>query len=348
MAERGDAIVVGLGAAGGIVAEQLCQAGLQVIGVEKGPDYTEGDHFEIKQDEIRYYVRGALAAGMDTDPVTWRAKTDEEAAVLPWSAGPVGADEPLYGLPSTGTGGGSVHWGGAAFRFRESDFRMRTTIIDRFGANSLPDDTTLVDWPITYSDLEPYYDRVEWEQGISGRAGNIRGEIQPGGNPFEAPRGRDYPMEPLIQGPSDHRFVEACERLGLHPYPLPVGINSREYKGRSGCVYCGFCHGYPCHVGAKSTTQVTSIPAAKATGNLTLLEFARATSVLRRPDGGVRGIAYIDSTGTEREIEAEVVVLSAYALENARLLLVSGVNESGQVGRHYMTHNYGWFYSVLP
>lgn len=348
MTSHYDAIVVGLGSAGGIIAEQLTTAGARVLALEKGPDYTQDD-FGVKQDEIRYYQRGAMVAGVGVDPVTWRPNEGTQAAVLPWSAGPLGNDEPLYGLPSIGTGGGTLHWGCASYRFREADFRMRAAIVDRFGVDAVPDGSTLEDWPISYQDLEPFYTKVEQEQGVSGRAGYVDGQRQPEGNPFDPPRSADYPMPPVQQGPGDPPFVDATKRLGLHPFRQPLALNSVEYRGRPACVNCGFCHGYPCHVKAKSTTQVTSVPVAKATGNLDLRPSSRVLRVNRTADGRtVRGVTYVDANGREHEVTAPVVVLTAYALENVRLMLVSGINANGQVGRHFMTHNFGWFTSILP
>jgi gluconate 2-dehydrogenase alpha chain len=337
VSERADAVIVGLGSAGGILAEQLTTAGLKVVGLEKGPDYEQAD-FEIKHDEVRYYGRGAIVANTSTDPVTWRATSDDTARVLPWSAGPLGTDEPLYGLPSIGTGGGTLHWGCAAYRFREADFAMRSAIVERFGEDALPADTTLKDWPITYAELEPFYTRAEWEQGVAGEAG---------ANPFEPPRSRDHPMPPVQQCAGDHRFVEATKRLGYHPFRQPLGINSVEYDGRPACVNCGFCHGYPCHVRAKSTTQVTSVPRARATGNLDLRAHSRVFRI-HRERGRVTGVSYFDADGRVHEVQSELVILTAYALENVRLLLLSGINENGQVGRNFMTHNFGWATSVLP
>src|SRR3954449_10319626 len=295
MSEHADAIIVGVGSAGGILAERLTDAGLRVIALEKGPDYEQAD-FEIKHDEVRYYGRGAIVASTSTDPVTWRSTSNDTARVLPWSAGPLGTDEPLYGLPSIGTGGGALHWGCAAHRFREAGFTMRSSIVEGvgggavpmrslivepFGADALPADTTLEDWPIGYAELEPFYDRSEYDQGVSGEAGNINGVVQERGNRFEAPRSRAYPMPPVQQCAGDHRFVEATKRLGYHPFRQPLAINSVEYQGRAACVNCGFCHGYPCHVKAKSTTQVTSVPRAKATGNLDLRPFSRVFRIHR-------------------------------------------------------------------
>lgn len=348
MAEKFDAVVVGMGASGAIMAEKLAKAGMKVLGLEKGPDYTDDD-FEVKQDEIRYYQRNAIVAALSSDPVTWRPNEKTRSAIAPWSAGPLGVDEPLYGLPSIGTGGGSLHWGGAAFRFREADFTMRSTIEERFGADALPTDTTLVDWPITYTDLEPYYEMAEYEQGVCGKAGNVRGQIQEGGNPFEAERQREFPMKPLRPGAADHRWAEAVRRLGYHPYPIPTGINSEEYRGRPGCSYCGFCHGFPCHIRAKSTTHVTSVPEARATGNFELRPFCRVFRVDRDPSSGrAKGVSYFTGEREVRQVEADIVVLACYALENTRLLLLSDIGGNGQVGRNFMIHNYGWFTAVLP
>jgi gluconate 2-dehydrogenase alpha chain len=143
--------------------------------------------------------------------------------------------------------------------------------------------------------------------------------------------------------------VAATERLGLHPFRQPLAINSEEYRGRPACVNCGFCHGFPCHVKAKSTTQVTSVPAAKATGNLELRARSRVLRINRSPDGReVRGVTYVDALGETHDVFSNTVVLTAYALENVRLMLISGINSNGQVGQHFMTHNFGWFTSVLP
>jgi gluconate 2-dehydrogenase alpha chain len=122
MTERIDAIVVGLGPVGGIISEQLASAGVKVVGLDKGPEYSQDD-FRLKHDEIRYYTRGAMVPQLGTDPITWRSTDQEEAVLLPWATGPLGTNEPLHLPPSIGTGGGSIHWGGACWRFREADRR---------------------------------------------------------------------------------------------------------------------------------------------------------------------------------------------------------------------------------
>src|SRR6266853_1796423 len=229
MNDRPDVIVVGLGAAGGIIAEQLAKGGAKVVALEKGPEFSDED-FRLKHDEIRYFARGAILPQLTTDPITWRSGEDREAVLLPWATGTLGRGDPLHLPPSIGVGGGTIHWGGASWRIRQADFRMRSAIVERFGESALPEGNTLVDWPLTYDDLEPYYDRVEWELGVSGQAGNIAGQVMPGGNPFEAPRRRGYPMPPLRQTAGNKRFADACRRLGYHPFPQAAAIASVDYQ----------------------------------------------------------------------------------------------------------------------
>jgi gluconate 2-dehydrogenase alpha chain len=343
-----DVVVVGAGAAGAIVAAELAKGGARVVALDKGPHYTSED-FKLKHDEIRYYARGAIVPHITTDPMTWRPDNAGASQLLPWVSGPLGTANPLHLPPSLGTGGGSIHWGGACWRFRESEFRMKSTIVNRLGADALPENHTLVDWPIGYAELEPYYDKVEWELGISGRASNVRGEIRPDGNPWEAPRSRDYPMPPLRAGAADQRFVEACRGLGYHPFPMAAAIASVPFRGRPACVYCGFCHGFPCHVDAKTSTHVAILPEGLATGNLEIRDHCRVYRVNRSDDGRkVLGVSYFDADGHPVDLEAGMVVLACYALENARLLLASGINKNGQVGKHLMTHAFGFFMGVLP
>lgn len=342
-----DAIVVGLGAAGGLIAAELARAGLRVVALEKGAYYRTGD-FQTKFDEIRYYARAAIVPRMATDPITWRPGHNHEAVVLPWASNKLGLGNPFQIPPSLGTGGGTLNWGAAAFRFREADFRMRSAIVERFSEAALPEGTTLVDWPLTYADLEPYYDRVEWELGVGGVAGNVAGEILPGGNPFESPRSRGYPMPPMARSAADPLFIAASERLGYHPFPTPTAIATVPFKGRSACTNCGFCHGYPCHVGAKLSTHEIVKAAADETGNLEIRPYSRVFRVNTGDDGRVKGVSYIEYDERRVDVEAPIVILACYAFENTRLLLASGIDGNGHVGRHLSMHNYGWFTGVMP
>ena len=342
-----DAIVVGLGAAGGLIASELARAGQRVVALEKGAFFKAGD-FDSKFDEIRYYCRGAIVPRMATDPLTWRSGENQEALILPWASNTLGLGDPFQIPPSIGTGGGTMHWGAASFRFRAADFRMRSVIEQRFGKKALPENHLLIDWPFTYAELEPYYDRVEWDLGVAGVAGNVKNKIIDGGNPFEAPRARDYPLPPLARHQSEQKFIEAARTLGFHPFPTPVAIATVPYKGRPACTNCGFCHGYPCHTGSKITTHEVIAAAVAETGNLEVRPHARAFRVNRGGDGRVKGVSYFQSNGEIVSVEAPTVILAAYAFENARLLLASGINGNGEVGRNLMLHNYGWFNGLMP
>lgn len=348
MTERAEAVVVGLGAAGGIIAQQLTAVGVRVLAFDKGPMHTP-EEFRFKHDEVRYYSRGMLVPQLSTDPVTWRPDEITRSRLLPWATGVLGNSEPLHLPPSIGPGGGTLHWGGASWRHRQSDFTMKSLIVERFGADALPADSTMVDWPLGYSDLEPYYDKVEWELGVSGVAGNVGGTRSPEGNPVEEPRQRGYPMPALRRAAADDRFREACRRLGYQAFQQPAAIASVPYKSLSPCVSCGFCHGYLCHVDAKQSSRVTSVAAAMATGNLDVRTSSRVFRVNRDETGTrVKGVSYFDAEGQAHDVDADLVVLGCYALENSRLLLASDINANGEVGQHFMTHSFGWCNAVMP
>ena len=132
-------------------------------------------------------------------------------------------------------GGGTVHYGAVSWRMHEDDFRVRTQ--DRSSATARPRSRTnssLVDWPVSYAELEPFYDKAEYELGVSGKAGNLQGKKIDGGNVFEAPRQREYPLPPLLVDQSALLFEAGAKKLGLHPFSTPRAIISQPYKDRLG------------------------------------------------------------------------------------------------------------------
>ena len=171
--KHADVVIVGLGASGAILAKELTAAGFRVLGIEKGPEYSPQD-FWLKFDELRYSIRCGISPTMDRDPITWRPNTDQEATLLPWAIGP-GAGNPLFLPPSLGVGGGSIHYACWHWRQMAEDFRMRSVVLEHFGEEVLPEGSRIVDWPVTYDELEPFYAQVEREIGVSGQAGNIDG-----------------------------------------------------------------------------------------------------------------------------------------------------------------------------
>ena len=330
--EKADVVIVGMGAAGAIMAAELGKAGMKVVGLERGPRLKTLDFQD--HDELRYFERQDLRPDPKRQPVTWRANPDIRAT-------PLGTMS--YGNQA---GGGTVHYGAVSWRLHEDDFRVRSQTIERYGAAAIPENSSVADWPLSYADLEPYYERAEYELGVSGKAGNLAGTRIDGGNVFEAPRKRDYPLPPLRVDRAGALLDAGARKLGLHPFSTPRAIISEAYKGRPGCTYCGFCQTFGCHVGAKSSTLVTKLPEADATGNVKLITGAMCYRVNSDDSGRATGVSYYGPDGSENTVEADLVILSTFIFDNTRLLLLSKTekfpdglaNSSGHVGKHLMTH----------
>src|SRR5215468_3241979 len=330
--EKTDVVIVGVGAAGGVIAAELAKAGMKVIGLERGPRLSTADF--APQDELRFFQRQDLRPNVKRQPVTLRLNPNTRAT-------------PLRQISmGNNAGGGTVHYGSVSWRMHEDDFRARSHTIERYGASAIPEDSSLADWPLSYADLEPHYDRAEYELGVSGKAGNLQGRKIDGGNVFEAPRGRDYPLPPLLMDQASTLMDAGARKLGYHPFSTPRAIISQPYNGRPGCSYCGFCQAFGCHVGAKSSILVTKLPEADATGNFKLLTGAMCYRINSDNRGQVTGVSYYGPDGSDNTIEAELVILSPFIYDNTRLLLLSKTekfpnglaNSSGQVGKHIMAH----------
>ncbi len=308
-----DFLVIGAGAAGGVVAKELSVAGFRVVVLEQGPYLREGDY---SHDEIKYSFRPGLTNDPKIQPVTYRKSATEQAR-------PMKAIE--YGRQ---VGGGSVHFTANYWRFHESDFHERSLYGDVSGAD-------LADWPISYADLEPYYTKAEYELGISGLAG---------ANPFEAPRSKPYPLPPMPVKSSGVLFERATKKLGLHPFPAPVAILSEPYQGRSACVNCGFCESFGCEMRAKSSTLVSVIPVAEKTGCCEIRSNCYVRKIETNDDGRVTGAVYFDPNRREIFQRAKAIFVCANGAETPKLLLLSRskrfseglANSSGLVGKHLM------------
>src|ERR1700704_4843623 len=169
--ETTDVVIVGVGAAGAVLAAELAKAGMKVTGLERGPRLSTADF--KPRDQLRFFQRQDLRPNTKRQPVTWRPNAKTRA-------------NPLRTLNyGNQAGGGTVHYGAVSWRFHEDDFRARSHTIERYGAKEIPANSTLADWPLSYADLEPFYDRAEYDLGVSGKAGNLEGKKVAGGNPFE-------------------------------------------------------------------------------------------------------------------------------------------------------------------
>src|ERR1700760_3100587 len=217
-----DAVVIGMGFTGAILARELTKAGLNVVGLERGADRNPAEEFTLTRlrDELRYVVRLELMQDNFTDTISFRNAPDEHA--LPIRR--IGAF-----LPGEGVGGTGIHWGALHWRFLPTDFRIRSAISEKYGTNAIPDTMTIQDWPVSYDELEPHYDRFDKLCGVSGQAGNLRGKQIAGGNPFEGPRSEDYPNKPAKTGLGPNMFAEAAKRLGYHPFPQPAAASRAPY-----------------------------------------------------------------------------------------------------------------------
>jgi choline dehydrogenase-like flavoprotein len=308
-----DFVIVGAGIAGGSVAWELSRAGYRVVVLEQGPYLTEKD---FKHDELGNFQLSALTNSPETSPQTFR-KTPKDKAAKGLSL--------IYGRC---VGGSSVHFTANFWRFRELDFRERSILGPISG-------TGFADWPITYADLEPYYTRAEQVLGISGDSS---------ANPWEPPRSAPLPLPPLPIKSSGVLFETAARRLGWHPFPAPMAVISRQHRGRVPCQHCGFCEGYGCEYGAKSSGLSSVIREAEATGNCEVRPNSYVRKIEINSAGRATGVIYFDADGKEQLQRARAVVVSANGAETARLLLLSKsnlfpqglANSSGLVGKHLM------------
>lgn len=336
-----DVVLVGMGWTGAIFAKELAEAGYKVVGLERGRMRDTVPDFQAPamHDELQYAVRWGLMNDVSRETLTFRNRPDQQA--LPMRQ--LGSF-----LPGTGVGGAGVHWNGQTYRFLPSDFVLRTHYTQKYGRDFIPADLTVQDWGITYGELEPFYDHFERICGIGGRAGNLRGQKRAGGNPFEGPRSREYPNQPMTQAHAGALFEKAAQSLGLHPFPVPSANMSRPYTNPYGaqmkpCMYCGFCERFGCEHFAKASPQVCVLPFAMRKPNFSLRTGAHVNRVLLSADRKrATGVLYVDDRGREFEQPAEVVVLCAYGLWNVHLLLVSGIGRpyepatgKGVVGRNY-------------
>src|SRR4030095_13848482 len=251
-----DAVVVGLGWTGGILSKELAEAGLKVVALERGGMRSTANDYSLPgvRDELRYVHRHDLMQDTQRDTLTIRNNVKMEA--LPMRQ--LGSF-----LPGEVVGGSSVHWSGHTWRWTDMEFKVRSLYEERYGKNYIPADMTIQDWGITYAELEPYYDKFEYTAGVSGKAGNLRGQIKPGGNPFEAPRAREYPLPPLNQSLAGEMFAAAATAAGYHPFPCPTANASRPYTNPDGaklgaCQYCGFCERFGSEANATGTPHITA------------------------------------------------------------------------------------------
>src|SRR5208283_2128187 len=320
-----NAIVVGAGAGGGVVAKELSVAGLSVVLFERGDwgSFDAHDHDELLSQ--RTTVLGN-AFGPDDERYRRVVVNDDGSSDV------VVASDNAYNNVAACVGSGTVSYGAMAWRFMNEDFRMKTTYGHVEGS-------TLEDWPITYDDLEPCYQKAEWEIGVAGDASL---------NPFAARREKPYPMIPFAYNKEAKMIESAMRHAGLHPFPIPMLRNSVEYNDRPACVRRRSCCGFGCPLNAKSGTHNTVIPTAMSTGSCELRTNCVVSELIIDDPGKISGVLYFDRDGTKQMQAADIIVIAASATETPRLLLNSkskqfpaGVgNRYDWVGRNLQGHAY--------
>jgi gluconate 2-dehydrogenase alpha chain len=336
-----DAVVVGMGWSGSIMAIELAQAGMTVVGLERGENRDTYPDFAYPRiaDELTYVQRNRLMQSLARETVTIRRNAQEGALPLR-QYGPF-----LFG---DGVGGSGVHWNGFTYRATDADLKIRSHYEARYGKDFIPADMTIQDWPVTAAELEPFYDKFEYVLGTSGKGGNIQGQMVNGGNPFEAPRARDYALPPLPTAYPSMLFDKAARELGYHPYPTPASIASKSYTNPYGmqlgpCNFCGYCELFGCYMYSKASPQSCILPALAKMPNFELRDRSQVVKVNLDSTGKIAtGVTYIDAQGRSVEQPAKIVALCAYQMHNVRLLLLSGIGQpydpatgKGTVGKNY-------------
>ena len=337
-----DVVIVGLGWTGSILGIELAREGLEVLALERGPDrYTVPDfRYPDVIDELKYGIRFGFMQKPRNSTITIRRTLQETA--LPYRK--LGSF-----LPGDGVGGAGIHWNGQNWRAMENEFELRSYVEDNFGADIIPEDMTIQDWGVTYAELEPYFDRFEHVLGISGQAGNVNGQIIEGGNPFEAPRSRDFPLPPLPNTYDSVLFAEAARAMGYHPFPRPAANASAAWTNEYGmqlgpCNFCGFCERYGCLNYSKASPQTCILDALRRMPNFSYRTNSEVLRVdLAEDKQTATGVTYWDEEAQEEVFQpADIVLLCAYQLHNVHLMLLSGIGEpynpvtgEGVTGKNY-------------
>jgi choline dehydrogenase-like flavoprotein len=317
-----DICIVGSGAGASPVAYTLAKAGAKVLILEKGPWLTEKEFFK---DELAISLRDSYNPKLvDEQHVIEEEYVTDEGESF-WQ-GEATSDSGWSFWNGNVVGGSSNFMSGYFHRLKPIDFKLRSTFGDIKGAN-------IVDWPISYEELEPFYAQVERDVGVSGRVVS---------HPHQEPRSTKFPYPPLVDHQVSRWIDEAATEIGYHSMPVPRAILSKPAMGRNSCEYSGYCSSYGCSSGAKGSGRAALLNHAVATGNLSIKANAKVFHIDSDDKGDVSGIQYYDSQGRKHKATADIYVVACQAVETSRLLLSSKgkkfpqglANNSGQVGKN--------------
>jgi len=338
-----DVVIIGGGWTGLLMAKELgSRTALSVVVLERGGPRKTDDYGD-DMDELDYTIRFRMMQDVSQETVTLRHDSSQRALPLR-----------QHGsfLPGSGVGGAGEHWSAVCPRFLPDCFEVLSRTTEKYGSKRLPEDHAIQNWGVTYDELEPHYTRADLLLGISGKAGNIRGQQIEGGNIFEGWRSAEYPTPPTKIPYFSSIFAEAAKSLGYHPYPVPAATTSRAYTNpdgisRPGCTYCGYCETFGCMIGAKSQPTNTLLPVIQKHKNVSIRTGAWVRRIVHDASenkGSARGVIYSDANAQEVFQPAELIFLASWTLNNTRLLLLSGIGKAygpatrkGSLGRN-LTH----------
>lgn len=335
-------VIVGGGLTAGLAARQLTGKNIEVLVLERGGSHIGSAAASLpgQRDELRWDNHQGLVQDWSIETYTLRHNGNEIALPARWMEA---------FLPGEGLGGAGNHWNGHTWRWSEYDPQIRTRYETRYGKAAIPKDVPLQDWGTTYAELRPYHELFERLFGLSGKAGNINGAMQPGGNPFEAPRDGEYPQKPLEPTESGLVFKAVAEKLGYKPFPTPAANSSGAYVNPDGqklaaCQYCGHCERFICEANAKATPQILLYPMLTERKGFEVRLRCHVLGLIY-DEGGKRvtGVRYVDLiSGQEYEQPADVVILGAFTMMNTKLLLTSKIGKPydpltqiGAVGKNF-------------
>jgi gluconate 2-dehydrogenase alpha chain len=340
--DKRSVVIVGGGLTAALVSRQLTAQGIEVVVLERGGDRTNGAEAKLptQRDELRWDTHQGLVQDWSVEAYTLRYTSAGRALPVRWN----GAFHPGEGL-----GGAANHWNGVTWRWEEYDPVIRTHYEQRYGSKAVPADMPLQDWGTTYAELEPYHHLFEKLFGLSGKAGNIQGRLQSGGNPFEAPRRDEYPQRPLEPTEAGLVFKATAERLGYHPFPSPAANSAGAYTNPDGqklgqCQYCGHCEHFICEARAKASPGLLLYPMLSQRKGFEVRLHTHVLGVdYDRKAKRVTGVRYVDlMTGQQYEQPADLVVLAAFTMTNTKLLLMANIGkpydpaaQTGVVGKSF-------------
>jgi gluconate 2-dehydrogenase alpha chain len=340
-----DAVIVGMGWTGAIMAKELTDAGLNVVCLERGPDRDTQPDFSYPRniDELEGSVHRKYLQALSKETVTIRHGVNDTA--VPYRQ--MGSFK-----PGTGVGGAGSHWSGCHFRALPEDFKLRSNTEQRYGKKFIPEGMAIQDFPVSYDDLEPHFDHFEYVCGTSGKAGVLNGKVVAGGNPFEGSRSREFALPPNPDYLGAEMFYKAANNAGYHPYPIPAANASAPYVNPYGmqmgpCNFCGFCSDYGCLNYSKASPNACIMPLLRMRKGFELRTHAQVMKVnLTADKKKATGVSYLDAQGRETEQPADLVLLCAFSLFNVHLMLLSGIGEqydpvtkTGTIGRNYSYQN---------